>query len=129
MGGRRVSQASFRPPLLMAAVRPESNLFACLRESGVAALHILGRGQLDLARAFFAPTHADEEEINGRPFDSGTTRAPILRDVPACVECRVLRILDDLGDHALVVLEVVEARCGEQVTPLTIAESPWECGG
>ncbi|MGH9797319.1 MAG: flavin reductase family protein, partial [Candidatus Polarisedimenticolia bacterium] len=35
-----VSQASFRPPLLMAAIRKESNVLACLRESGVAALHV-----------------------------------------------------------------------------------------
>jgi len=124
-----VSQASFRPPLLMAAVRPESNVFACLRESGIAALHILGRGQLDVARRFFAPTRADDSGINGQAFHPGVTCAPILQDIPACVECRVLRIIDDLGDHALVVLEVVEARCGEAVPPLTIAESPWDYAG
>jgi len=124
-----VSQASFRPPLLMAAVRPESNVFACLRESGIAALHILGRDQLDVARRFFAPTRADDSGINGQAFHPGVTRAPILEDIPACVECRVLRILDGLGDHALVVLEVVEARCGESVPPLTIAESPWDYAG
>ncbi len=39
-----VSQASFRPPLIMAAVRPESNVFACLRDSGHVAVHILVRG-------------------------------------------------------------------------------------
>jgi len=29
----------------------------------------------------------------------------------------------------LVVLEVLEAGCREQVRPLTIADSPWEYGG
>lgn len=41
-----LSQASSTPPLVMAAIRPDSNLFKCLVESGVAAVHILDRGQL-----------------------------------------------------------------------------------
>ncbi|OLD65236.1 MAG: hypothetical protein AUI47_02590 [Acidobacteria bacterium 13_1_40CM_2_68_5] len=124
-----VSQASFRPPLLMAAVRPDSNVFACLRVSGAAAVHVLGKDQEELARRFFAPTRTDGGGINGEPFRDGVTGAPILRGAPAYLECRVRQILDGLGDHALVVLEVVGAECREQVTPLTIAESPWEYGG
>ena len=125
-----VSQASFRPPLLMAAVRPGSNVFACLRDSGVAALHILDRGQEEMARKFFAPTEADASGINGEPFGEGTTAVPILRNAPAYLECRVRRIVDDLGgDHSLVVLEVMDASCREPVHPMTIAESPWEYGG
>lgn len=125
-----VSQASFRPPLLMAAVRPESSVFACLRDSGVAALHILGRGQEDMARRFFAPTAADASAINGEPFQDGTTAVPVLRNAPAYLECRVRRIVDDLGgDHSLVVLEVLDASCREPVRPMTVAESPWEYGG
>jgi len=124
-----VSQASFRPPLIMAAVRPDSNVFACLRQSGFVALHILGSGQEDMARRFFEPTRALDGGINGEPFQDGATTAPILRNAPAYVECRVRRILDDLGDHVLVVLEVLEAGCREQVRPLTIADSPWEYGG
>ena len=36
---RWVSQASARPPLLMVAVAPHSELFRCLSESGAATLH------------------------------------------------------------------------------------------
>lgn len=124
-----VSQASFRPPLLMAAVRPGNNVYACLRDSGVAALHILGSGQEDMARRFFAPTEAGASGINGEPFQEGITEVPILRNAPAYLECRVRRIVDDLGVHALVVLKVLDASCREQVRPMTIAESPWEYGG
>jgi flavin reductase (DIM6/NTAB) family NADH-FMN oxidoreductase RutF len=124
-----VSQASFRPPLVVAAVRQDSNVFACLRESGAAAVHILGRDQQEMARRFFAPTRANGDGLNGEPFRSGATTAPILENAPAYLEGRVLRILDGLGDHALVVLEVVNAECREQVPPLTVADSPWEYGG
>jgi flavin reductase (DIM6/NTAB) family NADH-FMN oxidoreductase RutF len=124
-----VSQVSFRPPLLMAAVRPDCSVFACLRESGAAAVHILGHGQEEMARRFFAPTRADGDGINGEPVRDGVTSAPILCNAPAFVECRVRQILDGLGDHALLVLEVVGAECRDQVRPLTVAESPWEYGG
>ncbi len=124
-----LSQASFKPPLLMAAIRPESNAFQCLRESRVAAIHIVGRHQQHIAQKFFAPTQIGPGLINGEPFVEGSTSAPILKNLTAYLECRVRHILEDGGDHSIVTLEVVEAVCREQVQPLTIAESPWEYGG
>jgi len=41
----------------------------------------------------------------------------------------VERILDADGDHAMVILGVVEAECGERVRPLTVADTPWKYGG
>ena len=124
-----VSQASFKPPLVVAAVRKDSNVFECLSESRIAAIHILGTGQEDLARKFFSTTQESPNAINGEPFTEGKTSAPILDNVPAYIECRVRQIVDNRGDHAVVIMEVVEAECREQVQPLTIAESPWEYGG
>jgi flavin reductase (DIM6/NTAB) family NADH-FMN oxidoreductase RutF len=124
-----VSQASFRPPLLMAAVRRRSNVFQCMAESRIAALHIVGDGQQEIAHRFFFPTRAGGGTINGEPFAEGTTAAPILANLPAHIECRVERIVDTDGDHAVVILRVVAAECPVQVRPLTIAESPWEYGG
>jgi len=124
-----VSQASFKPPLLMAAIRRESNVFRCLSESGSAALHIVSDGQLEIARRFFFPTDAGGETLNGEPFALGRTAAPILTNLPAHIECEVEQIIDTNGDHALVILRVVEAECRTQFRPLTIADSPWEYGG
>ena len=124
-----VSQASFKPPLIMAAVRRESNVFRCLDESRTAVLHIVGRQQQDIARRFFSPTDAGSGTINGEPFADGQTAAPVLASMPAHVECEVERVVHTDGDHAVVILRVVEADCREQVRPLTIADSPWEYGG
>lgn len=124
-----VSQASFKPPLIMAAVRTDSNVFKCMVGSRIAAIHIVGSHQQDLARKFFSPTAPGGGRINGEPISEGVTSAPILHNLPAYLECRVLQILDGVGDHAVVILEVVEAACREEVRPLTIAESPWEYGG
>jgi flavin reductase (DIM6/NTAB) family NADH-FMN oxidoreductase RutF len=124
-----VSQISFRPPLIMAAVRRESNVFQCLAESGSAVLHIVGEQQSDIAKRFFYPTRAGEGTLNGEPYAAGQTQAPVLARLPAHVECRVGRVVDSGGDHAMVILEAVEAECDEAVQPLTIAQTPWHYGG
>jgi flavin reductase (DIM6/NTAB) family NADH-FMN oxidoreductase RutF len=125
-----VSQVSFKPPLIMAAVRSDSNVFRCFADSGNAALHIVGEQQREIARRFFYPTCAAGGTINGEPFAQGATGTPVLPNLPAHVECRVERIVDTGGDHAVVILRVVEAECrAQQVRPLTIAETPWEYGG
>jgi flavin reductase (DIM6/NTAB) family NADH-FMN oxidoreductase RutF len=124
-----ISQASFKPPLVMAAVRAESNVFRCLSVSGRAAIHILGSDQREVAQRFFFPTKATDGLLNGEPFSDGRTGAPVLENLPAYFECNVVKVIRDIGDHAIVLLEVVEAECRAAVRPLTIAESPWEYGG
>jgi flavin reductase (DIM6/NTAB) family NADH-FMN oxidoreductase RutF len=124
-----VSQASFKPPLIMVAVRTGSNVLKCLAESYSAVLHIVGERQQEIARRFFFPTHVVCGTINGEAFMEGRTAAPVLPNLPAYVECQVERIVETDGDHAVVILRVVEAECRERVRPLTIAESPWEYGG
>lgn len=124
-----VSQASFKPPLLMAAIRANSNVFRCMQASGLAAVHILGSDQKAVAQKFFFPTNASQGEINGEPYVDGANGMPVLSSTPAHIECRLRRVLTDLGDHAIVVLEVIEAECRQAARPLTIAESPWEYGG
>lgn len=124
-----VSQASFNPPLLMVAARPTSTVFRSLAKSSVAALHVFSNDQCDIARKFFATTAVQDGTINGEPFHDRTTRAPILQNAPAYLECSVHQIIDQGSDHVVVILEVIEAVCRERVKPLTMAESPWEYGG
>src|SRR5262249_42729045 len=121
-----VSQASFKPPLLMMAVRRESNVYRCLAESRVAALHVLAADQQEVARKFFFPTNAAVGMLNGEPFVKGKTTVPVLCNTPAHVECQVNQIFDTLGDHSIVIFEVVDAEFRREARPLTIRDSPWE---
>ena len=66
-----VSQVSFQPPLVMAALRKDGNVFRCLRASGVAVLHIVGAEQQDLAQKFFSTTNESDGLLNGEPFTEG----------------------------------------------------------
>jgi flavin reductase (DIM6/NTAB) family NADH-FMN oxidoreductase RutF len=123
-----MSQASFKPPLVMAAIRPDSNVFACLSESGAAAVHILDATQQEMAQRFFSPTCVVDHTINGEPFSPGLTGAPVLTNALAYFETLVRQIIT-LGDHAVVIMEVVEAECRGDLSPLTVAASPWRYGG
>jgi flavin reductase (DIM6/NTAB) family NADH-FMN oxidoreductase RutF len=120
-----ISQASVKPLLVMAAIRLTSNVFKCLEQSRVVAIHILDADQQDLAQRFFAPTRVLGDTINGEPFEPGVTCAPILKNARAHFECVVNHIFSR-GDHAVVVMEVVEAQCRGEIQPLMVAQSPWE---
>lgn len=124
-----LSQASFKPPLLMTAIRKDSNVFACISETGVAAVHILDHEQQGLAQKFFAPTKVESNLINGKPFVAGKTSCPILENALAYVECELHEIVNNQGDHAVVIMEVIEAECRAELRRLTIADSRWEYGG
>ena len=125
-----VSQASFKPPLLMVALRKDGNLIECVGESRAAVLHILDKQQATLAQTFFASAKESGGLLNGEPYTRGkNTSAPVLANAHAYLECEVREIMERCGDHAIVILEVVNAEIRREITPLTVADSPWEYGG
>jgi hypothetical protein len=75
------------------------------------------------------PTQVGDGQMNSEPLTEGKPSVPVLQNAPAYVECRVRRIVDDVGDHAVVILEVLEGECRQQTCPMTIAQSPWHYGG
>jgi flavin reductase (DIM6/NTAB) family NADH-FMN oxidoreductase RutF len=82
-----------------------------------------------VSQASFFPTAAVDGTLNGEPYLEGVTSAPVLVNLPAYLECRVEQIIDTDGDHAVVILRVVEAQCRQLFRPLVISDSPWEYGG
>ncbi len=124
-----VSQVSFKPPLVMAALRKDGNVFQCLAESKVAVLHVLASDQQELAQKFFAKTSHTPGHLNGTPYTAGRNSAPVLADLRAYLECSVVDISDRHGDHALVLLEATDAAINGTLEPLTVTDSPWQYGG
>ncbi|MCS7230465.1 MAG: flavin reductase family protein [Candidatus Kryptonium sp.] len=123
-----LSQASFEPPLVMVGVRRDSGLYQTISESGVFAVNVLASDQKDIASAFFKPTTVDGDKINGYKFESGETGSPLLVDLPAFFECKVVDKVEK-GDHAIFVGEVVNAGVRNEVKPLVMWETGWFYGG
>jgi flavin reductase (DIM6/NTAB) family NADH-FMN oxidoreductase RutF len=124
-----VSQASFKPPLLMVALRKDGSAFQRVVESRTAVLHVLDSSQQNIAQKFFAATEESHGLLNGEPYSEGTTGAPVLGNLEAYLECRALEILEKHGDHAIVVFEVLNAVLRREIEPLTVTGSPWQYGG
>jgi flavin reductase (DIM6/NTAB) family NADH-FMN oxidoreductase RutF len=123
-----LSQASFDPPRVAASLRQESTIWRRVQASGAFAINFLGEGQKDLASDFFRHTKPEEEALRGHAFHRGVTGAPILEEVPAYLECRVVQALDT-GDHTLFLADIVEAGVQNELEPLDLAQTGWHYGG
>jgi flavin reductase (DIM6/NTAB) family NADH-FMN oxidoreductase RutF len=125
----RVSQASFKSPLLMVASRKDGNRFQPVIESRTAALHVLDSGRRDVAQKVFVATTESQVLLNGEPYIEGTNGAPVLERLGAYLECKTLEIIVTHGDHAVVIFEALDAVLRREIEPLTVMGSPWQYGG
>jgi len=103
-----VTQTSFAPPLIVAAVKADSGAYAALKDSRRFVLNMLGKGQQGVAFTFFKPAQIEGDRISGQPVRAGETGAPILANAHASVECKVAEIVER-GDHHIVIGEVINA--------------------
>jgi len=123
-----LSQSSFKPPLVMAGIQRRSSLHRTIEAARAFAVHIVGRSQKALAMSFFRPPRVEGDTLNGMRFRAGATGAPVLQDVSAWFECRVV---DEMrhGDHTIFVAEVVAAGVQGEEEPLTLREAGFSYGG
>lgn len=122
-----LSQASFKPPRIMAAVRVASGVHALVGQSGAFALHILGQEQQDLAAAFFKPADVgDDRTLSGYGYEPGpVTGAPLLLAPPAWLEAQVVETVQG-GDHTIFVADIVNVGLRDpELFPLTLRDTPW----
>ncbi|MEO0334311.1 MAG: flavin reductase family protein, partial [Bacteroidota bacterium] len=101
-----VNQASFEPPLVTVAVQKYTDLHETIEKSRVFAVNIVGKDDQGMLKPFAEKSIIEGDTINGFAFEDGKTGAPILRDVPAYFECKVVEDLSR-GDHSVYLGEVV----------------------
>ena len=123
-----LSQASFKPPLIMMGLKKDGRPYELLKQGRTFALSFLEKGQRDLAFAFFKEVDATDTEIGGYAYETADTGAPILLDAPAWLEGKVVST-DETGDHVVVVGEVTNAAVRREAEPLTLEELGLKYGG
>ena len=111
-----VSQVSFEPPLIMAAVHPNRYSHTLLNESGHFALHILAKDQIAMVARFKGPD--TEAKFNSLAWSDGITGCPVLADCIGCLECRIRQHIAP-GNHTLYVGEVIHSIFNREATPLS----------
>ena len=122
-----VSQASFEPPMISVCIKRNSASYEIVKKRGEFILHLLGDNQKELASTFFKPTIFENEKLNGQEF-SLENNLPLLKDIPAYIQCKVVEILEN-GDHPLFLAEVVDAKINNHSDPLELRKTGWTYGG
>ncbi len=124
-----VSQVSFEPPLVMTAIKKESDLAKVINKSGVLAVNIIGKAELKLIPEFSKDTKVEGDKINGSQFEEGETGSPLISRLPAFLEGKVIETIDK-GDHLVFISEVINSEVrNPDAEPLMEWETDYSYGG
>ena len=124
-----VSQASFKPPLVMVGLKKESDTFEVVKRAQSFVLNFLGVGQKDIAQKFFKHVEPEGNKLAGEVFqESPVLKHPMFPKMAGFAECRIVQMVEK-GDHTVVVAEVLEAECGPLEGPLLLSATGWHYGG
>lgn len=111
-----VSQVSYEPPLILAAIHPDRYTHNLMENSGYFVLHFLDRQQKGLIKQFKGPDPALKFE--SMLWERGKTRCPVLKDCLGFIECEVKEKYSP-GNHTLFIGEIVHASMEGQGAPLS----------
>ncbi|CAI8155528.1 MAG: flavin reductase family protein [Prochlorococcus sp.] len=123
-----VTQGSFEPPLVVMAVRSDSNSHGIIERTGRFSLNVLRQDQKDLAAVFFKPQKAVGGRFDSAPFHEGELGLPLLDDAIGGFECVIVGEVKH-GDHSVFVGEVKSARLIQDGEALNLASTGWNYGG
>ena len=96
------ASVSLEPPLVLICVARDASVFNELTAAHYVVVNILAAEQESLSRRFAGPV---SHRFDGLGYSRAKTGAPILDDVLAWCECRVVQ-RHEAGDHLLLVAEV-----------------------
>ncbi len=102
-----VSQVSYDPLLIMAAVHPNRYSHNLIEQSGFFALHALAKEQSDFLNRFKGSDPG--AKFSSIQWQRGRTGCPVLKECTSYFECRVTAQYTP-GNHTLFLGEVLEAR-------------------
>ena len=114
-----VSQVSYSPPLLMVALRQNRPALPAIQERGAFSLSLLSRDQKSLVEGFKEPTSPIQfSDLFRQASQKGP---PILKGACVSWECRLF-FRREVGDHVLIIGEVLSTMVNPEGEPLTTAE-------
>ena len=104
-----VSQVSLSPLLLMASIAPPRYSHDLIKESGIFAVNVLTREQIDLGKRFGFQSGRRVDKFAGLEYITAATGSPILPQAYAFFDVKLVNTFP-AGDHTLFVGEVLEAK-------------------
>lgn len=111
------------PPSILVSLQAAADSTPIVERSGVFAANLLARDQRALSERFAKPIPV-AEKFQGVAVHRGRTGAPLLDGSLGAMECRVSRVLP-VGDHRLIVGQVVAVEGGRDASPLLFYRSQY----
>ena len=105
------TQCGIAPPRFLACLSKANHTYRCAAAVGVAAVHLLGAGDRDLAALFGTETGDEVDKFERCEWFEGPERVPLLSRCPAWFVGRV-EDRPDLGDHGGLLLAPVHVGPG-----------------
>jgi flavin reductase (DIM6/NTAB) family NADH-FMN oxidoreductase RutF len=119
--GTWVTQVSFSPPLIMAAINSRHYTYELVKASGAFAVNVLKCDQATLVDLFGKRSGKTVDKFENIEYKLGLTSSPILDDCVAYFDCQIVWE-KEAGDHHIVIGSIVDAdiKSGGE----TLLESP-----
>jgi flavin reductase (DIM6/NTAB) family NADH-FMN oxidoreductase RutF len=118
-----VTQCSIDPPNFLVCVSKVNHTFGVAERAAGMGLHLLGEGQVDLARLFGEETGDLVDKFASIDWRLGSTGAPLLVDVAVSMEGQILGHFS-VGDHEAFLVRGVRAMAGGHPGLLTLRSAP-----
>lgn len=126
--GSWLTQCSFDPPLIMAAVRLDTSSFDLVQKGRRFTVNLLDQSQHALAKILVRPAHSAGNKLDQLAWHEAKTGAPVIDDAFAFLDCKVREIYKP-GDHGLVIGEIVNAEQRRAATSLRCEDLHWHYAG
>lgn len=111
------SSVSLDPPLVLVCLGHGNRLAEMVTRSQRFAVSLLGRDQEEASNHFASRGREPEAELSGVPMVDTADGVPVVEGALAWLACEVHEMID-VGDHAIVIGRVTEARAAREGSPL-----------
>ena len=123
------SQSSFEPPLVMFAIKADSQLYQAITAENTLVASLVTSGDKATAGSFFKAQTWDQGRFGGLAAKPHALGGAILENSPAWFAAEVRELVPQ-GDHHVIVAEVVDAGVNDdKQTAMCLSETGWNYGG
>ena len=128
-----IMQSSFTPRQVTFALAKKAHTHQVIADGGVFSVNIFHKDDAEIIQNFTKSREKNPDKVKNANYHAGAeTGCPIIEGTAAWLECRVVNIVDNGGDHDLIVGEVVGAGVNNKNEPgdtLTLPQLGWSYAG
>jgi flavin reductase (DIM6/NTAB) family NADH-FMN oxidoreductase RutF len=128
-----LTQVSFEPRMIAIGLQKKSYTHKLIEKGRVFAVNVFNKEDIELLKPYTKGRDKNPDKMKAAKYTDGPqTGSPLLDGAAAHLECRVVAIHDDGGDHNIVVAEVIGAdvqKPGDVNDSLTLRDLGWSYAG